>query len=301
MTLYAKTEAGSPGMPAPGNVETRAGPIQLINSGEGPAFMALHGGLGGCDQSWLLAQALLPDVAAWRVLAVSRPGYLDTPLSVGQTPEEQADAYAVLLDALKIDRVVMAAVSAGGPSALQFAIRHPDRCRAVILVSAATGKLDVPPRVLRRLRLMTWLLRIPGMQAGLRHRALRDPAGTAARSISDPAVLKRTLADPQAGPLFMALQESVMTRSAKRLPGTRNDTRRLKILPEPPLERVEVPVLAIHGTADPVVPFDHARRVASSIRSASLHAIEGGEHVALFTHLDEVREAVGPFFARIPA
>lgn len=296
MTPVSKVSSGDVGMPEPVVTPTRFGPIQHIDSGEGEILVSLHGGLGGFDQSWLLARALLADLAPWRVLALSRPGYLETPLAVGKTPEAQADAYAALLDRLGIENAVVAAVSAGGPSALQFALRHPDRCRAVLLVSAATGRLDVPRRVRLRLHVVTWLIRL-GMEARLRRKVLSDPRATAARSIADPDVLERTLADPEAGSLFLALQEGVMTQAARRLPGTANDTRLLQALPEMPLDRLRVPVLVIHGTADPVVPLSHAERVARNVPGARLCAIEGGEHVALFTHLDEVRNAVSVFLA----
>ncbi|WP_117193795.1 alpha/beta fold hydrolase [Rhizobium terrae] len=299
MTFFIDGGAGQLAMPTPVITPTRRGAIQHADSGKGEVLLALHGGVGGFDQSWLLAQALFADLSAWRVLAPSRPGYLDTPLATGRIPEEQADAYAALLDMLEIDKTIVAAVSAAGPSALQFAIRHPNRCEAVILVSAATGALSVPVRVLRRLRMVTWLVRIPGMQAWLRRKALGDPRRTATRSIGDPAVLERTLADPQAGSLFLALQESVMTRAAARLPGTRNDTALLQVLPDLPLAEVRVPVLVIHGTADAVVPFSHAERVVRQAPKARLCGIEGGEHVVLFTHLAEVRAAASAFLAGV--
>src|SRR5262245_38660028 len=126
------------------------GPLEYVMRGEGPTVLALHGGMGGFDQSQLLARALLGERTGHRVIAVSRPGYLGTPLYISPTPEEQADLYAQMLDRLRIDSAVAVAVSAGGPSALQFALRHPDRCRALILVSCCTGKLDVPPEILSR-------------------------------------------------------------------------------------------------------------------------------------------------------
>jgi pimeloyl-ACP methyl ester carboxylesterase len=69
---------------------------------------------------------------------------LDTPPEVGKTPEEQADAFAALLDALKMDKAIVAGISAGGPPSLQFALRHPARCTALLLVSAVTERIPVP-------------------------------------------------------------------------------------------------------------------------------------------------------------
>ena len=48
----------------------------------------------------------------------------------------QADAFAALLDAIGVGKVLVLAGSAGSTSALHFAIRHHDRTRALLLVSA---------------------------------------------------------------------------------------------------------------------------------------------------------------------
>jgi pimeloyl-ACP methyl ester carboxylesterase len=55
-------------------------------------------------------------------------------------------------------------------------------------------------------------------------------------------------------------------------------------------------MLVIHGTSDRIVPFSHARSVADHAPNVQLHSIDGGEHVALFTHLDEVRKTAEQFF-----
>lgn len=287
--------------PAPSLLATPAGPMEAAVAGSGPAVLALHGGMGGYDQSWLLAQALLQDTAAYRVIAVSRPGYLGTPLATGASLAGQADALAGLLDALCILDAVVVAVSAGGPFALELAARHPRRCRALILVSACTGRLTVPPSILSRMRSMRALARVPGLPALLRWQAVRNPARAAGRTISDPEVRDRTLADPVAGPLLRALQCSVFDRLARRLPGTVSDTLLFGGLPEEAVPQVRAPVLVVHGTADAIVPFAHAEAVRRTIPGADLLAIEGAGHVALFTHLDRIRKRARPFIVAADA
>jgi pimeloyl-ACP methyl ester carboxylesterase len=48
------------------------------------------------------------------VIAPSRFGYLGSSLPAGATPADQADAYAVLLDALGIERTAVVGCSTGG-------------------------------------------------------------------------------------------------------------------------------------------------------------------------------------------
>ncbi|WP_047309455.1 alpha/beta fold hydrolase [Rhodopseudomonas palustris] len=282
-------------LPAATLVQTARGPIELAHWGDGPAVLALHGGMGGYDQSLLLGRAVLGDAPAHRVLALSRPGYLGTPQSSGTSPSAQADLYAALLDTLAIERAAVIAVSAGGPSALQFALRHPDRCAAVVLVSCCTGTLAIPPEVRSRLPIMRWMARLPWLTAWLARRAERHPDRAAERAIPDPVVRARTLADPSASAMLAGLQTSVFVRMAERLPGTLSDTATFATMPPIDAAHLVPPLLAIHGTADRVVPFAHGERVARESPRGELMTIEGGEHVSLFTHLDEVRARASAF------
>jgi pimeloyl-ACP methyl ester carboxylesterase len=280
---------------APHSVTTRThlGDVAHTDSGSGPVLLALHGAMGGADQSWLLGQALWRDAATRRVIGVARPGYPGTALSLGETPEAQADLYAALLDSLGIDRAILAAVSAGGPSALQFALRFPQRCRGLILVSAATGTLD-GDHALKRLRAMERLTRMPGLGTVLAWLAGRDPEAAARRAILDPDLLARTLEDAEAGPLLRGLGATTRSKLKDRLPGSLNDTLCFEALPPFPYELLTVPVLVLHGSADRVVPYAHAEAAAGAAQ-AQLVPLESGDHVALFTHLGEVREAVARF------
>jgi pimeloyl-ACP methyl ester carboxylesterase len=284
--------------PRPIATITARGALSHTDTGHGPALLALHGGMGGADQSWLLGRAVLAEPDAHRVIGLARPGYPGTPLALGESPGEQADLYPALLDALGIDRAVVAAVSAGGPSALEFALRHPDRCRGLILVSAATGRLEAD-RVLARLGTLQRLLRVPGMSAVLAWRAARDPEASARRSILDPDLRARTLAHPDAGPLIRGLGAMAAQQLRARLPGTLNDTLRYGDLPPFPFERLTVPLLILHGTADRVVPFAHAEAAATA-SLAKLVPLPDGDHVALFTHLELVRPAVTAFLSGLP-
>jgi pimeloyl-ACP methyl ester carboxylesterase len=277
--------------PAAAVLPTSRGPVELATWGDGPAVLALHGAMGGHDQGTILARTV--GEPGYRYVAASRAGYLGTPLAAGRTIEEQADLYAELLDRLDIPAAAVVAVSGGGPSAISFALRHPARCWALVLVSTCGG--PIVQRLPLAFHLMKLLARIPGLAASARRRTERDPEAAAARSITDPVVRARTLRDPEAGPLLQALMLSTGDRMARRLPGTENDVRVTRTTTYP-LERVAVPTLVVHGTADELVPFDqHGRALAARIPGARLLAVEGGEHVSIFTHRAEVRATVTAF------
>jgi pimeloyl-ACP methyl ester carboxylesterase len=128
-------------------VQTRAGPIEYATYGEGPPVLLSHELLGGFNHGLLIARAQFGQ--GFQTIAVSRFGYLGTPLPNDSSPAAQADAYADLLDTLGIQRVAIAGTSSGGASAMQFALRHPDRTSALVLLSATgPGGTAPPPRPL---------------------------------------------------------------------------------------------------------------------------------------------------------
>jgi pimeloyl-ACP methyl ester carboxylesterase len=115
---------------------TKQGLIEYRSVGQGPAVLVLNGGHTNCHsplghEAFFLAQG-------YQLIVPSRPGYGRTPSSTGKRAEAFADALASLLDHLRLDRVIVVGISAGGPTALQLAGRHPGRVSKVILQNAVT-------------------------------------------------------------------------------------------------------------------------------------------------------------------
>jgi pimeloyl-ACP methyl ester carboxylesterase len=280
--------------PKPLTLTTARGVVEYVSEGDGVPLLALHGAMGGWDQARLLARVAAP--SSCRVLALSRPGYLGTPLSSGTSPAAHADLYAAVLDALGIERVAVLAVSGGGPSAVELALRHPARCSALVLVSTIGERMT--ERVGLRRALTMWMAGQAWLGARLGRRLARSPERAAERAISDPMLRASTLADPHAGPLLRAALASTGDQLHRRIAGTRNDIRSGRLV-DLPLEDLRTPTLVIHGTRDPVVPFErHGSVLARRISGAELLELDGGEHFAVFTHHALVRPRVAAFLAR---
>lgn len=279
--------------PEPVVIETARGTVEYASFGSGPAVLCLHGAMGGYDQGLLLARTI--GGPSYRYIGPSRPGYLGTPLSRGRSPEEQADLYASLLDALHVGRCAVMAVSGGGPSAIHFALRHRDRCWGLVLVSTCADRLDGRPPLSFAVRKL--LMRLPGMASAIRRRVLQDPESVARRSVTNPELYDRLRRDADAWALLRELQASTVDRMTRRFRGTDNDVH-VSRTRSYPLEEIAVPTLVVHGTADPHVPFERNAAVfARRIPGARLLALEGGEHAAIFTHRREAQPEVTAFLA----
>ena len=70
------------------------------------------------------------------VIEASRPGYDATPVSVGCSAQDQADALVELLNAIGVGRARLVAISAAGHVGIELARRHPERVDRVSFESA---------------------------------------------------------------------------------------------------------------------------------------------------------------------
>jgi pimeloyl-ACP methyl ester carboxylesterase len=265
-------------------VETACGPVEYAALGAGPAVLVAHGLYGGYDQGLVFARRNLGE--GFHAIVPSRFGYLRTPLPDGASPARQADAHAALLDALAIDKAAVVGTSAGGTSALQFALRHPERCSALILVSSnAPGKTNDDPwpeglaGIVFRSDLLFWLMTV------VLRPALRSTMGV-------PEKFKLT-------PEFeadLAEMTAAMLPAEPRSAGALFDT----FVSNPdlntgyPLEAFAVPVLIVSAIDDPLAPHRNAQALAERIPGARLVPIENGGAM-LLGHGEQVRAEIMAF------
>ena len=116
-------------------VDSPWGPIEYADVGSGPPVLMIHGSGGGFDQGLAFSAPLAREGV--RIIAPSRFGYLRSAMPEGATVEMQADALDWLMGELAIERAVIIGGSAGALSATQLALRHPERCRGLVLVVPA--------------------------------------------------------------------------------------------------------------------------------------------------------------------
>jgi pimeloyl-ACP methyl ester carboxylesterase len=118
-------------------ISTRWGAVEYAERGSGAPVLVVHGIFQHCVNCLFSVRDLLLDR---RVIAPSRFGYLGSSMPPNATPAAQADAFAALLDALKIGQIDVVGFSAGATSALQLALRHPEKVKHLaVLVGNLPG------------------------------------------------------------------------------------------------------------------------------------------------------------------
>ena len=289
--------------------ETTGGAVEFTRAGEGPVILHFHAGAAGCDQTLALSWDF--HEAGYEVVTPSRPGYLRTPLTTGAKPEQAADSIAALLDLLVIDRVCVMGTSGGGPTALQFALRHPGRTMCLVLQSAISRQFVEPRRSTHSLIGRVVFSRgklLADLGAWCAHWAKRLWPSPLIRSLlaaSDDldrarARERRSFVMGHAEQLefFRRLVESGMPLSTRQA-GLKNDLHQFAELPIYPLERITCPTLVVHGRADGNVPFAHAEFVAIAVPKAELLAIEDcGHFIWVGPGAEHCRERVTAFLGR---
>jgi pimeloyl-ACP methyl ester carboxylesterase len=260
---------------------TALGDVEYALMGDGEPRLIIHGTPGGYDQGQVLSSVYPARFAGVQTIALSRPGYLQTPLSSGETPEQQADLYAALLDKLGKDRVVVVGSSGGAPSAVQFAIRHPERVKALVLIvpllTNMKGSHDPRPPAMFLLEqnVVTWLM---GDRLGKMMMPNLDTSDD--KQMQGVRALVRT-----------------QVPAEQRVEGLVNDTLQFRKLGIEawPLEQIVAPTLILHGNSDKNAPYDASVAAAARIPGAKLETFEGGDHFIVVTKADEILARIDEF------
>jgi pimeloyl-ACP methyl ester carboxylesterase len=231
----------------------------------------VHGIFGGFDQGLVIARGNVGE--AFRVTVPSRYGYLRSPLPDDASPAGQAGAFTCLLDALGIQQAAVLGTSAGGTSAIQFALRYPDRCSALVLFSsAAPGETEaaLPPEPLAKAAFKSdfifWLLTtyfrpslysIMGVPKGFQ----LTPDFEA--DVAEVMVTILPVKTRSEGAVFDMFVSNADINTGY------------------PLEEITAPVLIVSAVDDPLTLYVNAKAMAERIPGAKLVTIEDGGHMML--------------------
>ncbi|MBX5010251.1 alpha/beta fold hydrolase [Rhizobium lentis] len=210
----------------------------------------------------------------------------DTGLSTHYPPGKPAysfgdlsdDAIAIL-EAYGIEAAHLVGMSTGGFVAQEAALCHPRRVRTLTLISSSPLGVDGLPSSTSAYKehsaaaenidwsdleaIADFMRRDSAMLAGTKHQHDAEAAS---------ALIAR---DMDRAPSFVSATNHFMLLSG-------NEGATLHA------SRIDMPVLAIHGTSDPLFPIEHGEAFTRVVPNAELHRISGGGHEIHDQDIDEM-------------
>ena len=221
-------------------------------------------------------RAQLEGITGHWLLAPDLRGFGASPLAGGGTTLAQhADDLAALLDALGIDRVVLAGLSMGGYVAFEFLRRHRDRVRGLVLLDTKAEADDETARA--------------GRDAAIVKVAEEGASAIAA------AMAKKLFAAGTPPAVREALEEQMAGMSVAgimaALVAMRDRADSTALLPT----LTDLPTLVIVGAEDQLTPPAAAERMVAAIPGAQLVVVEGAGHVPPVERPATVNEAFQAF------
>jgi pimeloyl-ACP methyl ester carboxylesterase len=244
--------------------QTSRGSIEYTLTGNGPVVLACHGTSEDCHSTYSLESLVQ---AGFCLLMPSRPGYGRTPLDVGKSSAQAAQALIALLDCLEIETCSVIAISGGGPTGIALAARFPERIERLVLMAAVSqpeNRIHEPSYKSQ----MAFYGPLHGIQWGmLRLISNLSPRAMARQTMAifsthdtDDAVSRLTPDGIESIRLFYQGHSSRM--------GALNDA--THTIGQELLQAVSMPVLVIHSREDKAVPFTHAEWAVQNIPQAQL-------------------------------
>ena len=269
-------------------LETESGTIEYVDEGKGQPVLMSHGIFGSHAEALGMIRTYYGDDAF--AIAPSRFGYFGSQLPPHATPALQADVYASLLDDLGINRVVAIGFSAGGPSILEFGLRHPDRVDLLVLLSSALPRKPIT-------RLVT-ALGAPLMRVFLRDRVMWTFMSLMPRSFQSLIGVPKAF-DLSAGELATIRE---ISESMLPVPPRREGVVFDAFVGNPhvnscSLEEITTPALLIHAVDDGLAPYQTAVDAAVRIPAIRFVSLTGGHE--FLGHEGAVQTAIHSALAEV--
>ena len=249
------------------HVRTSFGTVEYAESGVGDPVLVSHGIFHGCDGGLLSVRSTL---CGRRIIAPSRFGYLGSELPAGATPRDQADAFAALLDHLDVSEADVVGISAGTTAALEFALRHPDRTRHLVVLSGSFpgDPMAVAPPAWAKFfyaDVPIWLMK-------------KVARAQFARLMGVPAGFPRT---PEQAQEMDEMVESIFPIGPRAAGAVFDAYVSNPAVNDVPIEKITVPTIIVHAKDDPLCAFAPAEQAAHRIPGCVLLAQDSGGHLGL--------------------
>jgi len=253
------------------------GDVEYRKFGTAPYLLYFHGTPEG-----YFAYEKLCKATGYGCITMSRPGYFRTPQRYNtMRPASQAELMGALLDKIGVEGgVLVNGMSGGGPAAIQFAAKFPEKTIGLMLDSAVSAAVDEPytphpnrTPLLDMVRDLIWPIDVATWTSCLIQMAL-----------------KAEQPPESEWPLHQQMHEEYLSRvfiwsslEDQWEMGLNNDVVQYttnKDLSQEALKQVRCPTLITHAKDDEYVPFTNSEHAAKIISQAETNFHERGGHAA---------------------
>jgi pimeloyl-ACP methyl ester carboxylesterase len=234
-------------------------------SPEAPHLILVHGA-GGSHQHW---GAAVRNLHSANVYALDLPGHARSSGKGRASIADYASLVVGFMDALGLQRAVIAGHSMGGATAMTTALDYPQRVAGLVLVGTG-ARLRVLPKILEgtlndfenTVELICQYAYAPQAPRELAYRGQQQMLQVVPQTIHDDFVACNAF--------------DAMSRLAE----------------------IRCPTLIICGTQDALTPVKYSSLLAEHIAGAELVTVQGAGHMVMAEKPDEVAEAIASALAR---
>lgn len=247
--------------------------IYYQEQGQGQPFIFLHG-MSSCGEAWFQQFAAFGD--RYRVIAYDSVNHGHSSNSPRDQEEpDRADELQGFLDAMGIERPVLAGNSMGGDTILRWAVRHPDAAAALVVSGMGVSTGDAPIRA---------------AAPPLDQETLFLPIGD---SLTD----RFRTEQPRMYERYLRIRSTATRIEALRHPRSRARTMEERATMADRVGAIRSPMLAIVGGLDRLRP--NAERLHQLVPGSAFHVVEGAPHNVYYEAAAEWNDTVGDFLGRV--
>src|ERR1700757_4226345 len=232
-----------------------------------------------------------------RVVMFDKAGVgLSDPVPKVRSMDDRAAEIEAVMDAVGFEKAALLALSEGGPAAIVWAARRPERTRGVILhgTYAYLGGLEwddldrAPAEVRARILRELGEEYTPSMQQIVRWQEFGDAVQS---DWGDGRAVKCLV------PSVRSIRQLGMMERMCASPGMARATVEASFCIDwrPILPTLSIPTLVVHARGDPGVPVQDGRYLADHISGAQILEVEGVDHAPWFTEPERTTTAIEEF------
>ena len=271
------------------------GPVNVIERGEGPPLVLVHGHSG----RWANWLANIPSLSReHRVIAMDLPGFGHSPMPREPiTIENYGRTLDALMDRLDITAAPVVGNSMGGFAAAELAIKFPPRVERLVLVSAAglaTKYLGLSTEFMRR-RSYVALTRVINLYAGI-------PEARAETLVRRPRLRRKVLEIVARHPECLSGPMAFELMRGAGKPGAADATDAIMNYDyRDRVSEIVCPTLIVWGRNDRVVPVSSAEEYHRLIERSRVDLFDDTGHVAMLERPSRFNTALETFLDEAPA